>query len=402
MNCVPQDARVPRSKQPYACSLLIVLVCLSAFAEDETAPKPEAAPATPKESVPTVDKDAAAKAYKRGVDYLIKNQNKNGSWGTFESARADEVLLGTSASYKAFGDGSSALCVMALLAPSRDRKDAYKALEKGIKYFLKTPPPGRPDAMVFYNVWAHIYVLEALSCVLLDERLKEYHADARKVAMVHLEALKKLQGSEGGFGYYDFHFAAPHPTGKESTSFNDAAALLALEKARAAGLEVPEQMTSDALRSLQRMRIGTGAYIYGTYIEKVPQHLANQVKGSLGRSQGCNLALYHYKAADVKQDDLKKGLQNLFDFHHFIEIGKGRPIPHEAWYNTAGYYFHFGHYYASRCARELPEADRKKFLDGLAATMVRLQDEDGSWWDFPLYGYYKAYGTAFALMTMEP
>lgn len=423
---------MPRSKQPFACSLLrrVQLPCVlskplhiskeqqtaaapwhpriaqfcilalflssSLFSADETAPVPK------KDSVPAVDKDAAAKAYARGVDYLVKTQNKNGSWGTFESARADEVLLGTSASYQAFGDGSSALCVMALLKPSHERKDALKTLEKGIAYFLKTPPAARPNAMVFYNVWAHIYTLEALSCVLLDERFKEQHAEIRKVAQAHLDALKKMQGSEGGFGYYDFHFAAPHPTGLESTSFNNAAALLSLEKARAAGLDVPDQMTADALRSLQRMRVGTGAYIYGTYIEKVPQHLANQVKGSLGRSQGCNLALYHYKAAGVTAEHLKTGLQNLFDYHAIIEIGKGRPMPHEAWYNTAGYYFHFGHYYAARCARELPEPERRKFLDGLVATMVRLQDADGSWWDFPLYGYYKAYGTAFALMTMEP
>jgi hypothetical protein len=311
------------------------------------------------------------------------------------------VMLGTSASYQAFGDGSSALCVLALLKPSHDRKDAFSALENGIKYFINTPPAARADAVCFYNVWAHIYCLEAMSAVLLDERFKELHADVRKIATTHLECMKKIQGSEGGFGYYDFHFAAARPTGAESTSFNNAAALLALERAKAAGIDVPDQMTSDALRSLQRMRVGTGAYIYGTYIEKVPQHLANQVKGSLGRSQACNLALLHYKAAGLTTEHLKSGLQNLFDYHHIIEIGKGRPIPHEAWYNTAGYYFHFGHYYAARCARELADPDRQKFLDGLAATMVRLQDTDGSWWDFPLYGYYKAYGTAFALMTME-
>jgi len=393
--CEPLETTVSKSARAAHCCLLALILSFSLIAADEPAP------AIPKDSVPTVDKEAAAKAYQRGVDYLVHSQNKDGSWGSFESARPDQVMLGTSASYQAFGDGSSALCILALLKPSHDRKDALNAVENAIQYFIKTPPASRADATCFYNVWAHIYVLEALSAVLLDERFKDQHSEVKKIAELHLGCLKKIQGSEGGFGYYDFHFAGPHPTGSESTSFNNAAALLALERAKAAGIDVPEQMTSDALRSLQRMRIGTGAYIYGTYIEKAPQHLANQVKGSLGRSQACNLALLHYKAAGVTAENLKTGLQNLFDFHHFIEIGKGRPIPHEAWYFTAGYYFHFGHYYAARCARELPEPDRQKFLDGLAATMVRLQDVDGSWWDFPLYGYYKAYGTAFALMTME-
>src|ERR1043166_8161142 len=65
-----------------------------------------------------------AKAYQDGINYLVKSQNKNGSWGSFESARADEVFLGTSASYEAFGDGSSGLCVLALMKPSRERADA--------------------------------------------------------------------------------------------------------------------------------------------------------------------------------------------------------------------------------------------------------------------------------------
>ena len=60
--------------------------------------------------------------------------------------------------------------MLALLKPSHDRKDAFKTLEKGIKYFLKAPLPGRPDAMVFYNVWAHIYVVEALSAVLMEPK----------------------------------------------------------------------------------------------------------------------------------------------------------------------------------------------------------------------------------------
>jgi len=29
-----------------------------------------------------------------------------------------------------------------------------------------------------------------------------------------------------------------------------------------------------------------------------------------------------------------------------------------------------------------------------------LQEQDGSWWDYPLYSYHKPYGTAFALMAL--
>jgi hypothetical protein len=36
----------------------------------------------------------------------------------------------------------------------------------------------------------------------------------------------------------------------------------------------------------------------------------------------------------------------------------------------------------------------------LAHVLLRLQEKDGSWWDFPLYDYHQQYGTAFALMSL--
>ena len=29
-----------------------------------------------------------------------------------------------------------------------------------------------------------------------------------------------------------------------------------------------------------------------------------------------------------------------------------------------------------------------------------LQEEDGSWWDYQLFGYHKAYGSGYVLMTL--
>ena len=32
---------------------------------------------------------------------------------------------------------------------------------------------------------------------------------------------------------------------------------------------------------------------------------------------------------------------------------------------------------------------------------IKLQEKDGSWWDFPFYDYHQQYGTAMALMTLQ-
>jgi hypothetical protein len=340
-----------------------------------------------------------ATAYKKGINFLVATQNKNGSWGTFETRRVDEVFLGTTASFTAFGNATTALCVLALLEPAADNKDASAAVEKGIKFLIKAPPVLRATGDALYNIWTHTYVLQAMSAVIKEPRLKKFHSDAKKVAKQQVEALGRLQGADGGFGYYDFSFASAHPTGSESTSFNNAAALLAIEDAKNAGVEVPEALVDSAVKSLARLKLSDGAYVYGVYAQYGPRRLYNRINGSLGRSQVCNLAMLHFKQG-VTSDDLVKGLDSFFDQHHFIEMGKGRPIPHESWYQTAGYYFFFGHYYGSRVIQEVPAEKRKKYADAMRDIMVRLQDPDGAWWDFPLYGYYKAYGTAFALMTL--
>ena len=83
------------------------------------------------------------------------------------------------------------------------------------------------------------------------------------------------------------------------------------------------------------------------------------------------------------------------------EIGRGRPYPHEAWYYTAGYYYFFGHYYASRIVKDLSWDGRPEYTAWLAATITGNQDPDGSWFDFPLYGYHKAYGTAYAILILQ-
>jgi hypothetical protein len=75
-------------------------------------------------------------------------------------------------------------------------------------------------------------------------------------------------------------------------------------------------------------------------------------------------------------------------------------VPHESWFQVAGYFFYYGHYYASLCIGQLEPEAAGKYRLPLAAILVPLQEKDGSWWDFPLYNYHQQYGTAFALMTL--
>jgi hypothetical protein len=344
-------------------------------------------------------RERVERSWTRGADFLVKRQNADGSWGSFESARPGEIYLDTVASHRAFGVATSALCVMALIEPSRHSVDAMETLQRGVAYLLATPPVGRASGQTFYDTWTHTYLLQAASMLIADDRFATRAEELRALAQRELGILRAQQGADGGFGYYDFGHSLPTPTGDLSTSFNTAAVLVAAQDAQAAGIEVDPALISDALAALERLRLPSGAYAYGTYTQLAPTAVYNRVKGSLGRSQPCNLALWLHQRG-VDESHMRQGLENLRDEHHFILIGKGRPYPHEAWYATAGYYYLFGHYYAGRVVNQMPSSDRQAYAAWLADVMVKLQDADGAWFDFPLYGYHKCYGAAFGVLTL--
>ena len=127
----------------------------------------------------------------------------------------------------------------------------------------------------------------------------------------------------------------------------------------------------------------------------------NRPGGSLGRSQACNLAMRVWGDKKVTDAVMETWLDRLFARELWLDLGRKRPIPHESWFQVAGYFFYYGHYYAARCIEILPPAERPNRQDHLAQVLLHLQQPDGSWWDFPFYNYHQAYGTAFALMTLE-
>ena len=93
-------------------------------------------------------------------------------------------------------------------------------------------------------------------------------------------------------------------------------------------------------------------------------------------------------------------LDRLLDRNLWLDMGRKRPIPHESWFQVAGYFYYYGHYYGALCLEQLAPGDRGPLPKRLAATLLRLQERDGSWWDYPLYDYHQPYGTAYALMAL--
>jgi len=154
---------------------------------------------------------------------------------------------------------------------------------------------------------------------------------------------------------------------------------------------------------VRRCRLPNGAYEYDLNpIPRAPagEHI-NKVKGSLGRIQVCNWSLLACGDDSVTPAAIRTGLEAFFRDHRFLDIARMRPIPHEAYYANAGYFYFFGHYYAAEAIELLPEAEREAWHARLRPHVVKTQRKDGSFCDFLGQGYLVVAGTAYASLVLQ-
>ena len=332
-------------------------------------------------------------AIAEGVEFLKQSQNDDGSWGTGLQTRGTEIYHQVPGSHDAFRVATTALAVKALREAGAAGSDAHV---RGVRYLVEHSEARRDTGTLIYNIWAHFYALETLAGEVNDA------ADPAPVLRRmewHLDRLRRYESYAGGWNYYDFVAQAQKPS-LEATSFGSAAGVAALLAARDAGLQVPQVLIDRAVRRIEECRLPDGAYLYGSDYRWDPTGVHNQVKGSTGRMQACNYALWRAGSKLVGPTESLAGLKTLLDNHEWIEVARKRPYPHEAWYANSGYYYYFGHYYAARVLEQLETPDKSELARRLAGYILPHQEVDGSWWDYAMWDYHKPYGTAYAIMSL--
>ncbi|MFO0980907.1 MAG: hypothetical protein U1E76_04000 [Planctomycetota bacterium] len=336
----------------------------------------------------------------RGLRFLLRTQNAAGSWGSASNATYTD-LWSNPETHRAWKIGTTGLCCMALQEQGEAAAASAAALERGLDYLLCNADLKRPSDWDLDNVWGHLYGLQALARALGSARpiADDRRARLRAAAAAHLERLVHYQSADGGFGYYANASAAWQPSW--STSFTTAAVLLALLDARDAQLEVPAAVITAATRAVKRCRLPSGAYTYSVAAIPAPGSLEgiDQIKGSLGRIQLCNLVL-HRLGAGITSADLAQGLTLFFAQHRFLDCAHRKPIPHEAYYLNAGYFYFFGHYHAALAIDCLAPEQRPDFARQLQAELLRTEDQDGAQWDYYMHDYVKAYSTACSVLAL--
>ncbi|MGB9689900.1 prenyltransferase/squalene oxidase repeat-containing protein [Thermogutta sp.] len=384
--------------------VLLVYGHQSVFAETpQTPPKPPAlateGPKPPPIVPPT--REEVDRAIRRGVDFLLLRQNRDGSWGSAHNTKGLNIYAPVPGAHQAFRAAVTSLCVAALIDVQDSRSEVQEAIDRGEAWLIANLPRVRratPDAI--YNTWAHAYSLQALTRLIRrHEGDPAKQAVLREIMESQLDRLIRYECVNGGWAYYDFDYGTQKPGGS-TISFVTATVLVAFHEAQQVGLKVPEKLIDRAKASILRQRKPDYSYCYGEYLKMRPLHPVNMPAGSLGRAQACNLAMRLWGDKTVTDDVLRTWLDRFFARDGWLDLGRKRPIPHESFFAIAGYFFYYGHYYASLCIKQLPESERPDFYGRMAAILLPLQEKDGSWWDFPFYDYHQQYGTAFALLSL--
>lgn len=338
----------------------------------------------------------------RGVRFLCEKQNIDGSWGAARRTKGLNIYAPVPGAHHAFRAATTSLCLSALIEVADTKPEVSSVIEAAEVWLLEhLKNLRRASGDAIYNVWGHGYAIQALVRMhARHEGKQERQQEIEELIRMQFEMLQRYESVDGGWGYYDFRHQANQPT-SSSISFVNGAILVALAEARGIGLEPPARMVHRAIAATIRQQKPDFSYLYGEYLQYQPMREINRPGGSLGRTQCCNCALRLWGSDTITDNVVKVWLDRLSARNGWLDIGRKRPVPHESWMQVAGYFYFFGHYYAGRCLEQLPETERAPYQAMLAALLLDRQEKNGSWWDYPLYDYHQAYGTAFALMTLR-
>ena len=358
------------------------------------------APQEPFEPAPLTVDDARS-ALDHALAWLVASQREDGAWG---SAVCDSFQFGDVFSvetYYAWQVAASGLACLALLTAD-ETPERRAALDRGLAWLCEGRAPKRGSDWDVDYVWSGLYGTVALVEAADDPRFAGDEDQARLAAGAarYLDILVRNQAPAGGWGYYDDPIYSRRP--QWATSFCTALVLPALKRSLERGWLDDPAVLARAQRYVARCAVPEGAYEYSLNpVARINggEHI-NRVRGSLGRTQVCNWGLREVGEKKITPERVREGLDAFFEHHAYLDVARLRPIPHEAYYQNAGYFYLFGHAYAAYAINALPADEREPWHAKLRAHLVKVQHADGSAFDFHDMATMTAAGTAYLALAL--
>lgn len=340
----------------------------------------------------------------RGVDFLLTHQNKNGSWGSPRRTKDLNIYAPLPGAHHAYLAGASSLALCGLMDSADKRPEAQAAIDRAAAWTAaELPKLRRADQTTTYNVWGHAYGMRAMARLYSREQDPAKKTEWVRLAQEQVDLVGRYEDVNGGWGYLDIYdnLTTQKPSGIP-TSFTTATVLLAMDEARSVmKVKLDEKIVPHAIAGMNLQRNPDFTYDYSFSHRYRPRLDINRPAGSLGRSQACNAALRAFGEKAVTDEVLVTWADRFLAREGFLSNGRKRPVPHEAPFKIAGYFYYYGIYYFTESVRLLPAEKQAPYARRLAALLLEHQEKDGSWWDYPLYDYHQAYGTGYSLMALS-
>lgn len=371
-------------------NLAMIFVSLGICAQPPSAVAGQSSPAA----------DDVRTAITRGIDFLLRDQNSDGSWGGPQDSITtwSGEVWASAETFRAWQVATTGLCVAALLEAGKSDESGLAA-DRAVKYLVDNANVKRANEWDTMNSWAYIYGLQGLAVAYGHPRYAQspLRSEIADTVPKYLHDLSRFQSINGGWGYLEFDLPRTRRP-QWATSFMTAAAVVAMEFAKRQGFDVDQEVVDRAVRIVNRCRLPNGAYTYRVRdVPNLHSEYIDQVKGSLSRIQVCQSALM-LAGQEIPLEDRRFGLAHFFQDHKFLEIAMHRPVPHEAFYYNSGYFYMFGHYYAALVIERMPPEERSLYWPKLQREILKVQQKDGSIWDYDMHRYDRPYGVAFGLM----
>lgn len=332
-----------------------------------------------------------AAAIRDAIDYLVTQQQSDGSWlyppAMFTSDEAPENPVAAAV---------SALVAYSLL-PARAEAGVQPALTRAVSALVasrrRATAAGEQQHFMDYWVWAKTYqLLFLVGCLESDVGER---AELLPIAEQLIEEITARQRPTGGWSYYITRDLASPVSDLQSISFVTAPVVLTLIAAREAGIEVPRDAVSRALRCLEAMRNPNDTFDYmgGLGIENG----STGSGGAAGRGPVCELALLRGGRGSLEA--IRAALQLFAEQREGLAREQGKNLMHAGPDAQGSHYLLFDYAYAALAINALPPGERAPFRRMLLRLVNATRYENGAFVDNPGMG--RACGTALALLALR-